>query len=173
MRPRNREGDELAASPNCLTISHYYGIHNRLLPYTLSKSAAMRAPRGRPAGDALGIGGNKHARRVHERFARDIAANGAAAMPQADGVPVGGGPDLTRRIAFYDVSLAGTCDVISSSTSDTVRGALVGVPGSGNPLPGTAPNMAGAKGAWLQSTLSPGAAAYKGSADPRAQETTT
>ena len=49
----------------------------------------------------------------------DIVAYGAANMPEADGVTVGGAPDLTRRIAFYDVTPAGTCDVISSSTSDT------------------------------------------------------
>src|SRR5271155_3953219 len=49
----------------------------------------------------------------------DIVAYGSADMPEADGVTIGGGPDLTRRIAFYDVTPAGTCDVISSSTSDT------------------------------------------------------
>lgn len=49
----------------------------------------------------------------------DIVAYGSANMPEADGSTVGGGPDLTRRIAFYDVSPAGTCDVISSSASDT------------------------------------------------------
>lgn len=49
----------------------------------------------------------------------DIVAYGSADMPEADGTTVGGGPDLTRRIAFYDISPAGTCDVISSSASDT------------------------------------------------------
>jgi hypothetical protein len=49
----------------------------------------------------------------------DIVAYGSANMPEADGVTIGGGPDLTRRIAFYDVTPAGTVDVISSSTSDT------------------------------------------------------
>jgi hypothetical protein len=49
----------------------------------------------------------------------DIVAYGSANMPESDGVTVGGGPDLTRRIAFYDVTPAGTVDVISSSTSDT------------------------------------------------------
>src|SRR5215472_16420815 len=49
----------------------------------------------------------------------DIVAYGSANMSEADGVTVGGGPDLTRRIAFYDVTPAGTCDVISSSASDT------------------------------------------------------
>jgi hypothetical protein len=49
----------------------------------------------------------------------DLVAYGSAQMPEADGVTIGGGPDLSRRIAFYDVSPAGTCDVISSSASDT------------------------------------------------------
>src|SRR5215472_9660784 len=49
----------------------------------------------------------------------DMVAYGSANMPEADSVTVGGAPDLTRRIAFYDVSPAGTCDVISSSASDT------------------------------------------------------
>lgn len=49
----------------------------------------------------------------------DIVAYGSANMPEADSVTVGGGPDLTRRIAFYDITPAGTCDIISSSNSDT------------------------------------------------------
>jgi hypothetical protein len=49
----------------------------------------------------------------------DIVAYGSAQMPEADGVTIGGVPDVTRRIAFYDVTPAGTCDVISSSASDT------------------------------------------------------
>jgi hypothetical protein len=49
----------------------------------------------------------------------DIVAYGAADMPEADGVTIGGAPDLTKRIAFYDVTPAGTCDVVSSSSSDT------------------------------------------------------
>jgi hypothetical protein len=49
----------------------------------------------------------------------DIVAYGAANMPEADSVTTGGAPDLTRRIAFYDVTPAGNCDIISSSASDT------------------------------------------------------
>jgi hypothetical protein len=49
----------------------------------------------------------------------DIVAYGSAQMPEADSVTIGGSPDLTRRIAFYDVTPAGTCDVVSSSASDT------------------------------------------------------
>jgi hypothetical protein len=39
-----------------------------------------------------------------------VAYNSSADVPEADGVG-GGGPDLNRRIAFYDVSPAGTCDI--------------------------------------------------------------
>ena len=49
----------------------------------------------------------------------DIVAYGSANMPEADGSAVGGAVDFTRRIAFYDLSAAGTVDVISSSASDT------------------------------------------------------
>lgn len=49
----------------------------------------------------------------------DTVAYGSAQMPEADGVTIGGAPDLTRRIAFYDITPAGTCDVVSSSASDT------------------------------------------------------
>jgi hypothetical protein len=49
----------------------------------------------------------------------DIVAYGSANMPEADGVTIGGAPDLTRRIAFYDITPAGTVDIISSSASDT------------------------------------------------------
>jgi hypothetical protein len=49
----------------------------------------------------------------------DIVVYGSANMPEADSVTIGGAPDLTRRIAFYDVTPAGTADVISSSASDT------------------------------------------------------
>src|SRR5215468_6910453 len=49
----------------------------------------------------------------------DIVAYGSAQMPEADSLTIGGAVDFTRRIAFYDVSPAGTCDVISSSASDT------------------------------------------------------
>jgi hypothetical protein len=54
-----------------------------------------------------------------------------------------------------------------------VQPALVSVPGAGNLPPGAAPNSAGAQGVWLRLTLNPGTAAYKGSADLRAQGTTT
>jgi hypothetical protein len=49
----------------------------------------------------------------------DIVVYGSANMPEADGATVGGAADFSRRVAFYDVTPAGTLDVISSSSSDT------------------------------------------------------
>lgn len=49
----------------------------------------------------------------------DIVVYGSANMPEADGATVGGAVDFTRRVAFYDISPAGSVDVISSSTGDT------------------------------------------------------
>ena len=40
-------------------------------------------------------------------------------MPEADGVTVGGAPDFSRLVAFYDITPAGNVDIISSSASDT------------------------------------------------------
>jgi hypothetical protein len=48
----------------------------------------------------------------------NIVAYGSLNMPEADGVAVGGAPDLTKRVAFYDITPAGTVDVVSSSASD-------------------------------------------------------
>ncbi len=49
----------------------------------------------------------------------DIVVYGSANMPEADGPSNGGAVDFTRRVAFYDVTPAGSVDVISSSASDT------------------------------------------------------
>ncbi len=49
----------------------------------------------------------------------DIVTYGAVNMPEADNLPVGGAVDLTRRIAFYDISATGNVDAVSSSASDT------------------------------------------------------
>jgi hypothetical protein len=49
----------------------------------------------------------------------DIVVYGSANMPEADATITGGAVDLTRRVAFYDVSPAGHLDAISSSASDT------------------------------------------------------
>jgi len=49
----------------------------------------------------------------------DIVVYGSANMPEADGPINGGAVDFTRRVAFYDITPAGSVDVISSSASDT------------------------------------------------------
>jgi hypothetical protein len=49
----------------------------------------------------------------------NIVAYGSADMPEADGLTVGGAVDFTKRVAFYDITPAGTVDVVSSSASDT------------------------------------------------------
>ena len=49
----------------------------------------------------------------------DIVVYGSANMPEADGTTIGGAVDFTRRVAFYDVTPAGSVDVISSSSADT------------------------------------------------------
>jgi hypothetical protein len=48
-----------------------------------------------------------------------VVLYGSADMPEADGVTVGGALDLTKRVAFYDISSAGAFDIVSSSASDT------------------------------------------------------
>jgi hypothetical protein len=49
----------------------------------------------------------------------NIVAYGSVNMPEVDGVAVGGSVDFTKRVAFYDITPAGTVDVVSSSASDT------------------------------------------------------
>jgi hypothetical protein len=49
----------------------------------------------------------------------DLVAYGSANMPEADGVAVGGAVDFSRRVAFYDITPAGTIDFVSSSATDT------------------------------------------------------
>lgn len=49
----------------------------------------------------------------------DLVAYGSANMPEFDGVAVGGAVDFSRRVAFYDITLAGTINFVSSSSSDT------------------------------------------------------
>src|SRR5690242_19243169 len=48
-----------------------------------------------------------------------IVLYGSANMPEADGSTVGGAIDLTKRVAFLDVSSTDTLDLVSSSASDT------------------------------------------------------
>jgi hypothetical protein len=49
----------------------------------------------------------------------DIVVYGSANMPEADGAINGGAVDFSRRVAFYDITPAGSVDVVSSSASDT------------------------------------------------------
>ena len=49
----------------------------------------------------------------------DFVAYGSHLMSEADGVAVGGAIDFSRRVAFYDITPAGTINFVSSSTSDT------------------------------------------------------
>lgn len=49
----------------------------------------------------------------------DIVVYGSADMPETDGATIGGAVDFTRRVAFYDITPAGSVDVISSSLTDT------------------------------------------------------
>jgi hypothetical protein len=49
----------------------------------------------------------------------DLVAYGSANMPEADSVAVGGAVDFSRRVAFYDITPAGTIDFVSSNASDT------------------------------------------------------
>src|SRR5579883_1284771 len=55
----------------------------------------------------------------------NVVVYGSANMPEADGVTVGGAVDFTKRVAFYDISPAGTMDWVSSSASDTAVKAQV------------------------------------------------
>lgn len=50
---------------------------------------------------------------------QEVIIYGSANMPEADSVTVGGAVDLTKRIAFSDMTSATTVDVVSSSASDT------------------------------------------------------
>ena len=49
----------------------------------------------------------------------DIVVYGSAHMPETDGATIGGAVDFSRRVAFYDITPAGSVDVISSSLGDT------------------------------------------------------
>jgi hypothetical protein len=49
----------------------------------------------------------------------DLVAYGSAYMPEADGTTVGGAVDFSRRVAFYDITPAGTINFVSSSATDT------------------------------------------------------
>jgi hypothetical protein len=93
-------------------------------------------------------------------------------------LPSGALLDIGLTTALNDTNTCNPRQQISSFlptgvSSFTTQPALVSVPGAGNLPSGTAPNSAGAQGVWLRLTLPAGTAAYKGSADLRAQGTTT
>ena len=48
----------------------------------------------------------------------DIVVYGSAHMPETDGATIGCAAYFTRRVAFYDITPAGSVDVISSSSGD-------------------------------------------------------
>jgi hypothetical protein len=48
----------------------------------------------------------------------DLVAYGSANMPESDGVTVGGAVDFSRRVAFFDITPAGTINFVSSSSLD-------------------------------------------------------
>ena len=50
----------------------------------------------------------------------NIVAYGSVNMPEADGVAVGGAVDFTKRVAFYDITPAGTVDVVSRDRKSVV-----------------------------------------------------
>lgn len=62
----------------------------------------------------------------------NIVVYGSANMPEADSVTIGGAVDLTKRVAFYDITPNGFIDWVSSSASDTAtRGQITGRDASG------------------------------------------
>lgn len=52
-------------------------------------------------------------------YPSEIIVYGSANMPEADSVTVGGAIDLTKRVAFADLTVGTLMDVVSSSASDT------------------------------------------------------
>jgi hypothetical protein len=90
-------------------------------------------------------------------------------------LPSGAALDIALSTALNDTGTVANRQTapVSGVGSFVVQPSLVSVPGAGNLPPGSAPNAAGAQGVWLRLTLNPGTASYKGSADLRAQGTTT
>src|SRR6202035_2149992 len=48
-----------------------------------------------------------------------IFAFGSANMPEADSASIGGAIDMTKKIAFYDITPSGGVDIVSGTTGDT------------------------------------------------------
>ncbi len=49
----------------------------------------------------------------------DIVVYGSARMTETESTTIGGAVDFTRRVAFYDISVTGFVDVVSTATADT------------------------------------------------------
>lgn len=57
----------------------------------------------------------------------DIVVYGSARMTESDSVTIGGAVDFTRRVAFYDISVTGFLDVVSTATADTATKVIYNV----------------------------------------------
>jgi hypothetical protein len=90
-------------------------------------------------------------------------------------LPTGALLDLALCTALNDTNTTTNRQTapLAGAGAFATQPALIPVPGAGNLPSGTAPNSAGAQGVWLRLTLPAGTPAYKGSADLRAQGTTT
>jgi hypothetical protein len=93
-------------------------------------------------------------------------------------LPSGASLDIALTTALNDTNTCNPRQQVSSfvptgSGAFVSQPAFVNVPSPGNLPSGSAPNSAGAQGVWLRLSLPAGTAAYKGSADLRAQGTTT
>jgi hypothetical protein len=93
-------------------------------------------------------------------------------------LPAGALLDIGLTTALNDTNTCNPRQQASSFlptgvSSFTTQPAFINVPSPGNLTSGAAPNAAGAQAVWMRLTLPAGAAAYKGSADLRAQGATT
>lgn len=52
-------------------------------------------------------------------YPSELIFYGAADMPEADGSTVGGAPDFTKKVSFFDIDVTGVLDWFSSATADT------------------------------------------------------
>lgn len=52
-------------------------------------------------------------------YPSEMTFYGSADMPEADGSTVGGAPDFTKKVTFYDLTTTGVLDYFSSATADT------------------------------------------------------
>jgi hypothetical protein len=115
---------------------------------------------------------------VNNNVATALTAAQIEIASETPTLPTGALLDIALCTALNDTNTANPRQQASSFVpigcgAFVAQPALVPVPGGGNLPSGAAPNSIGAQGVWLRLTLSPGTAAYKGSADLRTQGTTT